>query len=216
MPDKKTASPAAAESLGKRPRRGGPRWAIVGCIAAVVVAVGVGFNVWHATPQFCNAICHQPMDSYVEGYLNSDQPIMAAHREANVSCLDCHPATLKEQVAEAVSWARGDFETDARGKLAAEGISFDYKKCASGGCHDFEAIAASTQDWGGRKGVNPHFSHQYYGGEDSGEVLSGSMGAYAMDCSYCHSSHGTSQMWCNGCHDFKTPDGWENPAALRR
>ena len=54
---------------------------------------------------------------------------------------------------------------------------------------------ASTQDWGGQAGVNPHLSHQ-------GE---------AIDCSNCHGVHETSYMYCNTCHDYAVPSGWEEP-----
>ena len=40
--------------------------------AAVVVAVaiiaGAGLWVWHEQPSFCAAICHVPMDPYLETY----------------------------------------------------------------------------------------------------------------------------------------------------
>ena len=49
-------------------KRRGRRWPIVvGVIAAVVVAAGAGFWVWHEQPSFCNAVCHDPMDAYVDG-----------------------------------------------------------------------------------------------------------------------------------------------------
>ena len=55
----------AAKPAAKRPRRG----AIVGgVIAAVVVVAGIGAFVWHEQPSFCNAICHTPMDGYLETY----------------------------------------------------------------------------------------------------------------------------------------------------
>ena len=45
------------------------KWPIaVGCVAAVIVLAAAGFFVWHEQPSFCNAICHVPMDNYVEGY----------------------------------------------------------------------------------------------------------------------------------------------------
>ena len=100
-------------------KRRGRRWPIVvGVIAAVVVAAGAGFGVWHEQPSFCNAVCH-----------------------------------------------------------------------------DWEGVLAATEDWGGEAGVNPHASHQ-------GE---------AVDCSYCHGAHGSSYMYCNACHDYAVPDGWESP-----
>ena len=40
----------------------------LGVAAVVIVAAGTGFWIWHEQPSFCNAVCHTPMDSYVEAY----------------------------------------------------------------------------------------------------------------------------------------------------
>ena len=109
--------------------------------------------------------------------------------------LKCHEAKLSDQVAEGLSWVRGDFATDETGHLTTHGVTADKKMCASAGCHDWEGVLAATEDWGGEAGVNPHASHQ-------GE---------AVDCSYCHGAHGSSYMYCNACHDYAVPDGWESP-----
>ena len=163
-----------SKRIGKRKGR---RWPIVvGVIAAVVVAAGAGFWVWHEQPSFCNAVCHDPMDAYVDGYF-SDATLMAnAHERADVTCLKCHEAKLSDQVAEGLSWVRGDFATDETGHLTTHGVTADKKMCASAGCHDWEDVKAATEDWGGEAGVNPHASHQ-------GE---------AIDCSNCHGAHGSS------------------------
>ena len=56
---------------------------IVGVVAAVLVAAGAGFWVWHEQPSFCNAICHSPMDKYVETYYEGDPgKLVTAHAEA--------------------------------------------------------------------------------------------------------------------------------------
>ena len=81
------------------------------------------------------------------------------------------------------------------GVIAAVVVTADKKMCASAGCHDWEGVLAATEDWGGEAGVNPHASHQ-------GE---------AIDCSNCHGAHGSSYMYCNACHDYAVPDGWESP-----
>ena len=100
---------------------------------------------------------------------------------------------MSDQVAEGLSWVRGDFATDETGHLTTHGVTADKKMCASAGCHDWEDVKAATEDWGGEAGVNPHASHQ-------GE---------AIDCSNCHGAHGSSYMYCNACHDYAVPDGWE-------
>ena len=70
-------------------KRRGRRWPIVvGVIAAVVVAAGAGFWVWHEQPSFCNAVCHDPMDVYVDGYFNDATLMANAHERADVTCLE--------------------------------------------------------------------------------------------------------------------------------
>lgn len=178
---------------GRRPRR---RWPIaVGVVAVALVAAGAGFALWHSQPSFCNAICHQPMDPYVEGYYHQSDLMAFAHQEQDVACLDCHVPTLEEQVTEGLSWVRGDYAMDEDGMLATVGVRSDAKMCAVEGCHGWSDVVAATEGWGGQTGVNPHASHQ-------GE---------AIDCSNCHSAHGTSVMYCNTCHDYEVPAGWVEP-----
>ena len=56
----------AAKGASAKSRKG----LIVGGVLAVVLLCTVGgLLVWHEQPSFCNAICHSPMDAYVEGYL---------------------------------------------------------------------------------------------------------------------------------------------------
>ena len=45
------------------------KWPIVvGVVVVVLIAAGAGFWVWHEQPSFCAAICHTPMDEYLETY----------------------------------------------------------------------------------------------------------------------------------------------------
>ena len=193
-------SPAGAEGtapagakLSKLARR---KWPIaVGVVAAVLVAAGAGFWVWHEQPSFCNAVCHEPMDAYVEGYCNDASQMAYTHQMAGTTCLQCHEPKIDEQIGEALVWVRGDFTMGEDGKLSTVGVRSDVKMCAGAGCHDFDEVAAATEDWGGKAGVNPHDSHQ----------------GYALDCSSCHTAHGQSYMYCNTCHDYEVPDGWAVP-----
>lgn len=172
------------------------RWSLgVAAVVAVLAAAGGGFWAWHEQPSFCNAICHDPMDAYVAGYYEDATLLANMHERSDVTCLECHEAKLDEQVAEGISWMTGDFATDETGHITTRGVTADAKMCATSGCHDLDRVVAATQDWGGQPGVNPHSSHQ-------GE---------AIDCSNCHGVHGSSNMYCNTCHDYKVPDGWENP-----
>ena len=197
----------AAKGASAKSRKG----LIVGGVLAVVLLCTVGgLLVWHEQPSFCNAICHSPMDAYVEGYLGksttdqsdqSDQDGMAAgaqiHQRANVACLDCHEAKISEQIHEASVWVSGDYSVDENGLLTTVGVRSDVKMCATSDCHDMEQVSQATQDWGGQIGVNVHDSHQ---GQD-------------IDCGNCHSIHGQSYLMCNTCHDYLVPDGWAAPVA---
>lgn len=185
---------------GRRAPKRAKRWPlVVGVVVVVLVAAGAGFWVWHEQSSFCNAICHEPMDNYVDGYYHDTTLMANAHERASVTCLECHEAKIDEQVAEGLAWVRGDYVTDEAGYLATVGVTADSQMCATAGCHDFDEVAATTENWGGEEGVNPHVSHQ----------------GIAIDCSNCHVAHGTSYLYCNTCHDYDVPAGWENPGAAR-
>ena len=56
---------------------------VAGTVAVVLVLAGAGFWVWHEQPSFCNAICHSPMDKYVESYSSGDAGMLVTqHAEA--------------------------------------------------------------------------------------------------------------------------------------
>ena len=59
------------EDAQAAPKKKGKKLPIIlGVVAVVIVAAGAGFFVWHEQPTFCNAICHTPMDAYVETYVD--------------------------------------------------------------------------------------------------------------------------------------------------
>ena len=124
----------------------------LGVAAVVVVAAGAGFWVWHEQPSFCNAICHTPMDPYVEDYYADDATLLAAsHRVADVSCLDCHVPTLSEQLAEGVTWVAGGYA------LPLEQRQFDNAFCMNGSCHSIgqDSLAQITA----QREYNPHSNY---------------------------------------------------------
>ena len=172
---------------------------VIGVVAVVLGCAAAGFYVWHNQPSFCNALCHEPMDYYVDGYYGQQATghagLAVAHQQEGVTCLQCHEATIEAQINEGTAWISGNYEVDADGSLAPQLITADKKMCATAGCHDWDEVVAATEDWGGRTGANPHKSHQ-------GE---------AIDCSDCHSVHGQSNMYCNTCHNWEVPQGWTSP-----
>jgi hypothetical protein len=174
-------------------RKGRKRLIVVGVIVAVIAVAGVGFAVWHEQPGFCNFICHNPMDKYVETYSSGDDSFqITAHAQADIACLDCHKTTLAEQIGEAQTWVSGDFKVSQRGYLVSD-YSYDEGFCLNGTCHDVtfdELVAAGEGDaW------NPHEFHH---------------GAQA--CGSCHSMHDANSFYCAECHEearsFADSIGW--------
>jgi hypothetical protein len=159
---------------------------VLGVIVVVLVAAGTGLWIWHSSPTFCNAICHSPMDSYVEGYYSSDDTLLAAaHREADEQCLDCHVSTIGQQISEAGSWISGSY-TDPLPMTKTGTREF----CLP--CHDESAIQQATENYNGTA-RNPHDSHY----------------RDALECYTCHRVHRESTMYCNSCHpDIKGPSDW--------
>ena len=175
----------------KRPKRG---WIVAGVVAAIIVVAGAGFWVWHEQPSFCNAICHSPMDAYVETYDSNDPGMLVTqHKEAGDSCLDCHEAELTTQVSEVMAWVSDSYPMD--GDMLATGKEFANEEfCARPECHDMNEVVANT--WGfcdNEPDENPHSSHQ----------------DLALECGDCHKVHEKSTLVCNDCHDMNVPEGWE-------
>ncbi|MEG2948876.1 MAG: cytochrome c3 family protein [Raoultibacter sp.] len=176
--DEKAEQPNAL----KRKKR---TWIIVGVVAAVVVAAGAGFWIWHEQPSFCSAICHTPMDSYVEKYYSHDPSQLASmHEGADVTCMQCHVPTLSQQISEGTAWLAGGYT------LPLEQRRFDDSFCLNGSCHDVDRshLAARTNTLT----YNPHSDYH-------GEV----------QCGECHKAHESSKMQCAQCHGgAKVPAGW--------
>ncbi|RDB61420.1 hypothetical protein C1878_11955 [Gordonibacter sp. 28C] len=195
------ATPAAAEEASdrtpdtppaKRSKRG---WIVAGVIVAVVLVAGIGAWVWHEQPSFCNAVCHSPMDRYVESYGEGDPgKLVTQHAAAGDTCLSCHEAEFTTQVSEVMAWASDSYPVGEDGMLATGKEFATEEFCARSGCHDMQDVVASTWGFEGNdEKYNPHSSHQ-----DN-----------ALECSDCHKVHETSELYCAKCHDLNLPEGWE-------
>jgi cytochrome c nitrite reductase small subunit len=154
----------------------------IGAAVFVVVAGLAGFGLWkyHEQPEFC-ATCHI-MQPYLESWQSSDW-MAHAHAKEDVACLDCHEATIQQQVNELFLFVTQQYETPLRERR------FETEKCLS--CHEhgsYEELIARTAD----KDRNPHDSHW-------GE----------MDCRMCHKAHRDSVDYCSSCHAPVTDSpGW--------
>lgn len=201
--DYESNGPAHAEEPEPRRRRSYKGWIVAGVIVAVVVAAGIGFWIWHEQPSFCNAICHSPMDYYVDSYYSGENPQQGIywHAAAGETCLSCHIPTLTEQATEVLAWVSDTYPMTPDGQKLASGKQFASEEfCAREGCHamgnNMNEITANTWGfWGNEEKYNPHSSHQ----------------SSYLKCYDCHGIHETNILVCNECHDLKMSAGWEAP-----
>jgi hypothetical protein len=192
------AEESEASAPKKKPKK---KFIIMGSVAAVLIIAIVGGLAWHEQPSFCNAICHTPMDPYVESF-DTNTSVVAAqadlttqlsvttHKESeqNLECLDCHVPSIGEQISEGMKWVTGDY-TVPLAEMEYDGEEF----CLRSGCHvdinskdDLKPLLAAQER-------NPHNNHQSSG----------------LDCADCHKTHEQSVMQCTQCHsDAEVPEGW--------
>lgn len=187
------AADVAGEAAPKKAKRN--KWVIPGVVVAVIVVLGIGFSVWHSTPGFCNAICHDPMDPYVESVVEGHEGMAGFdHSQAGVGCLKCHEAKLSEQISEVMAWSSDSFTTDAEGKIVPAADFASEEFCARSGCHDMGEVTEKTKGFcENPEQYNPHSSHQ----------------DQALECGDCHKAHDESVLVCNDCHALNAPEGWE-------
>lgn len=187
------------------------KWPVVAGVAAIVLVVaGAGFWVWHEQPGFCGAICHTPMDPYLETYeqepnepgvdkwgnaVDDASSMMAVlHRENGLTCMNCHIPTISEQIAEGMTWVTGGYglplqEPTLEDMTAARGGDAD-SFCLNESCHNLtrDDLAKATSDMA----RNPHL--EYHGD---------------ISCGQCHKAHRASVNCCSQCHsDAEVPSGW--------
>jgi hypothetical protein len=215
-----TDEPATADGSDPKPKKRKIKlWLkIVIAIVAVFVVLGGGagaaYAIFHDNPAFCNAICHTPMDPYVESYQEgtSINPLQAdseavlsvvTHKDSDqqLNCLSCHVPDMQEQIQEGIKWVTGDYELPIEMKLVNGQVKEDsgdkngVEFCLRADCHEGIGTDDPLKDL---KGItadehrNPHDSH---------------LGN--QDCSNCHQTHEQSVMMCSQCHaDAKVPEGW--------
>ena len=123
-----TEAPATEGSTTEEaaPKKKGKKWSIVvGVVVVVLIAAGAGFWVWHEQPSFCAAICHTPMDEYLETYeqepgttgvdkwgnevSNTNAMLAVSHKAQGKDCMSCHVPTLSEQMSEGINWVTGNY-----------------------------------------------------------------------------------------------------------
>lgn len=219
----------------KKAKGGKKKWPIVvGVVAVVVVAAGAGFFVWHEQPSFCNAICHTPMDAYVETYLDGStdkwgnelddtaKSGMMAYVHGNslengesVNCLGCHVPTLSEQMTEGMNWITGSYTvagTNLQGQTILEERELADLVEARGLDEDEFCLNDSchhvTDD-----GTEIKTRDDLIAATASlSEVRNPHVAQHGeYSCSQCHKAHSQSVNYCSSCHsDAPIPEGWLN------
>lgn len=200
-----------AEAGEAAPKKKGKKWPIVvGVVAVVLIAAGAGFWVWHEQPSFCAAICHTPMDEYLETYeqepgttgvdkwgnevSNTNAMLAVSHKAQGKDCMSCHVPTLSEQMSEGINWVTGNYvypleERDTDMLTEARGLDGD-EFCLNESCHNLtrDDLVKATSGME----FNPHKAQH-------GEI----------ECSECHKAHRASVMYCTQCHsEAEVPEGW--------
>lgn len=196
-----------------KPKKKGKGKIILLTVVIVLVllfgGVGVVYATQHDNPQFCNAICHTPMDPYVESYMNGtsvnaaqtdlEYPLsVTLHKDSDqdIVCLTCHDDGLDTQISEGISWISGNYTLPLELTMTLKEPQKHQRSaqamCLRSGCHDgiesLEDLKASTADLK----RNVHDSH-------NGD----------QDCTNCHQTHEQSVVQCTQCHsDAEVPDGW--------
>lgn len=190
----RTVAPVDASHAPKGKNKKKPA-IVAGTVAVVLVLAGAGFWVWHEQPSFCNAICHSPMDNYVESYTSGDAGMLVTqHAEAGKNCLDCHNPVITEQLTEVCTWVADDYPMTDDGMLNTGKEIATEEFCTNDGCHNMTDVVNATWGFEGNDAkFNPHSSHQ-----DN-----------QLECGDCHKSHETSTLYCAKCHDLNLPEGWE-------
>ncbi|MDR0500429.1 MAG: cytochrome c3 family protein [Coriobacteriales bacterium] len=208
-------------------------FATLGVLVVLVIAIGASVWVWHEDPSFCGAICHSPMDSYVEGYYAtpgepttdkfgnkvSDASAMLAvsHAAEDIGCLECHVPSIPQQMGEFALWVSGDYYmpleeknlhellVDSGQKSSEKGNEF----CLVEGCHTDSSGNALDEDnlksllWG-----NPRYSYR----NPHNPPMDSTHNRLDYSCSDCHKSHRASVNACTQCHaELKEllPSGWQ-------
>lgn len=159
------------------------KWLMIGVPVVVVLAAGAAGGLWwHEQPSFCSALCHSTMTPYYETY-QADDMLAGAHAKLGIRCIDCHHATIGDQINELKVQVGGKVESPLSQR------EFPNEFCSGDDCHgaaSLEEVATLT----GMLQPNPHDNDVYTVGE----------------CTACHNMHAPEGIiWsvdsqCSECH----------------
>lgn len=192
-PDVSHVSEEKPAGKRKGPRKG---FIVVGVVATVLVVAGVGGFIWHNQPSFCSTICHDTMGPYMATWEGEGDYLVKAHADQGVACLDCHEATIEEQLTELQAQLTGDY------KQPLAKLKVDDSFCLREGCHVRSEVEAKTEGYVASDGTafNPHTKTvaSNYGADESPHEVDGE----SIPCATCHTSHRESPglEYCYSCH----------------
>lgn len=179
---KNTGTDAAASEAAAPKKSKKKQWLItLGVVAVLLVGVVAGGLYWHEQPSFCSTLCHSTMAPYYESYTGGEL-LVALHAEEGITCLDCHEATIEDQMKELQAQVGGDFAEPLKQR------EFKNDFCAGEECHGdakLKEMAELTADLE----ANPHDNHKSAG----------------MKCTLCHNMHAPQETPCVECH----PDNFD-------
>ena len=231
MSENETApAQGSADAVNHKPApKRAHRGAIIGgVIAAVVVVAGIGAFVWHEQPSFCNAICHTPMDGYLEAYeaqpgqaatdkwgnevADASGMLSAVHRtnSSNATCLSCHQPVMSEQITEGLEWVSGNYTLVATDVNPAGTLS------ERGSSQLTEARGVSGDEFCLNKNCHnltrSDLTQLTQVESDDPSVIIRNPHSWQhgqQACTDCHKAHRASVLICTECHaDMELPDGW--------
>ena len=226
--------PQANEEATAKPKRSRRGLVVGGVVAAVVVVAGIGAFAWHEQPSFCNAICHSPMDGYLETYeatpgeaatdkwgnevANASGMLSAVHRtnDSNATCLSCHQPVMSEQLTEAGSWVSGSYtmlatESNTSGELV-ERDSEDLTAASGSSADSFCLRSGCHVNDDGSVMTRDDLTALTAKESDDPSVTIRNPHSWQhgqQACTTCHKAHRASVLTCTECHsDMEVPEGW--------
>lgn len=212
---------------GSKPKKKRNKKVIVGAIALIIVAAGIGMLVWHEQPTFCSTMCHIEQ-TYVDNYMqdqgvagrdkygqavtNTNAMMAVLHRntkataKTEIVCVDCHKPNIAELANDGIHLVTGSYplprdERDLKGMKSWDGEPGE-TFCANENCHVY-----LLDD-------NGQLSYDKLEASTKSRAFNPHEQHHAnltLDCSDCHKGHRASTIVCTGCHqheDVELPDGW--------
>lgn len=220
---KKTEA-APAEGAAPAPKK--HKKAVVAVvIVAVLVVAGIGFNIWHEQPSFCQTMCHIE-NTYVNNYsqpqnsvgtdkygnevsnTNAMMAVLHSHTDASakpeIVCVDCHVPNNFELAHDGMNYVTGNYVYPRNERSDDDLMKWDNKDgtqfCVNENCHAYLRGADGKVDRDKLEQSTQRMDFNPHSQHHEG---------IEMTCTECHKGHRASVLECTGCHDdVELPDGW--------